>query len=239
MKNIKIYEKNILLYNDKHINTNYNKCNQCIEYKEIENGCELTISVNPNSHVIDNAVFDISNNDKYLQGVMNAFCEIIRGLPILEAQDHSVLRLENLLRDDSMVHSIKGVIMPSNSCEIFKTPLHLIRNIYKQYCETQNYQPIVNTYSPNAITKWKNLDIKERENIVSENIATFCKKNNIDNYDIKLIGDMRVEFFADKEIYPSLAKLLFDMETSISKELGFSLEIMFVEKQDANRKRKN
>lgn len=228
-----------MLYNDKHINTNYNKCNQCVEYKEIENGCELTISVNPNSHIIDNAVFDISNNDKYLQGVMNAFCETIRGLPILEAQDHSVLRLENLLRDDSVTHTVKGVIMPMNSCIIFEAPLNLIRNIYQQYCETQNYQPLVNIYSPNAIAKWKKLDIKERESIVSEKISIFCKKNNINNYDIKLIGDMRVEFFVDKNLYPSLAELLFNMEKMIGKELGFSLEIMFVEKQDANRKRKN
>lgn len=173
MKNIEIYERNILLNNEIDISRQYTTCEGCIEYTAIENGCELIVSINLNSHIIDNAMVKISSDNKYLQGLMQAFCNIIIGLPILEAQDHSVLRLENLLRDDSVIHTIKGIIMPINSCIIFKAPLNLIRNIYQQYCETQNYQPLVNNYNPNAIAKWKKLDIKERESIVSEKISIF------------------------------------------------------------------
>lgn len=238
LKNIEIYEKNILSYKDTNTAAHYAKCANCLEYIAAFNGCELKISVNPNTHIIDSATVNECENDLYKQGMMNAFCNLIIGLPILEAHDHGVLRLENSLRDN-VIHPIKGIIMPGNSCKLFEIPTNLIRAIYDQYVKEENYHPVANTYRPKEIQEWKNLDIKDRERIVSEKINTFCIEHKIAEYDAKLIGDMRVEFAADKEAYPSLAKLLFDMETSIDKELGFSLEVMFTEKQDANKKRQN
>lgn len=239
MKNIEIYEKNILSYKDMDIAAKYTKCSECVEYIANFKGCELKVSVNPATNIIESATINECESDLYKQGVMKAFCNLIIGLPILEAHDHGVLRLEHLLRDSSLVHPIKGIIMPGNSCELFEIPLHLIRAIYDRYSDEQNYHPQVNAYRPKEIKEWKNLDIQDREKIVFEKIKNFCKEHNIEEYDAKLIGDMRVEFAADKEVYSSLAKLLFDMEVSIDKELGFSLEIMFTEKSDANKKRQN
>lgn len=238
LKNIEIYEKNLLLHKDINTAAQYVKCTNCLEYFTVFNGCELKISVNPNTHIIDNATVNACENDPYKQGMMKAFCGLIIGLPILEAHDHSVLRLENLLRGN-IIHPVKGIIMPENSCELFTIPLHLIRALYDQYAKEQNYHPLVNTYTPKEVNEWKNLDIKEREKIVFEKIRKFCSTHNIEEYDAKLIGDMRVEFVADKEVYSSLSKLLFDMEKNIDRELGFSLEIMFTEKLDANKKRQN
>ena len=212
--------------------------NSSKEYLSQFGSCKLTVKINPKNHVIDYILLDEYDNDIYIKSIMKAFSEVIYGLPILEANDHGVLRLENLLRDDDVVHPIKGIVMPRNSCELFEIPTKLIRAVYDQYTQEENYHPLANTYCPKEIQEWKNLDIKEREKIVSEKINNFCIVHKIEEYDAKLIGDMRVEFAADKDKYPSLAKLLFDMETIIDKELGFSLEIMFTEKQDANKKRK-
>lgn len=238
LKNIEIYEENILTYKDFDFTAQYAKCPNCAEYTTNFNGCELKVSIDTNTHIIENATVNECENDFYKLGVMKAFCRLIFGLPILEAHDHGVLRLEGILRKNA-AHPVKGVIMPGNSCELFVIPLTLIRAIYNQYSSEQNYHPLVNTYTPKEIKAWKNLDVKEREKIVFEKIKKFCDEHNIKEYDAKLIGDMRVEFSADKGIYSSLAKLLFDMEVSIDNDLGFSLEIMFTEKLDANKKRQN
>lgn len=239
MKNIELYEKNILANHNSNT-LNRTKCDNCIVLSKSLDGCELTLSINPISNIIENATINNCENDKYKQGMMYAFCKIISGMPILEANDHAVIRLENLLRDKHVAHPIQGVIMPTNSCELFRIPLNLIRAIYDQYSNTQNYHPLVNTYRPYAIKKWKKLNIQERENIVDQKIKLFSKKHNIEEYTAKLIGDMRVEFVADKEIYnSSLSQLLFDLEVYLSNELGFSLEIMYTEQKDANKKRQN
>ena len=238
LKNIEIYEKNILSYKDIISPAAYTKSANGLEYNATYNGCELKLSINSTTHIIDNAMINECEYEPYKLGMMKAFCALIVGLPILEAQDHGVLRLENLLRD-TLVHPIKGIIMPGNSCELFETPLHLIRALYNQYSKEQNYYPLVNTYTPKEIQEWKSLPINDREKIVFEKIKNFCMQHNIEEYEAKLIGEMRVEFATDKEVYSSLAKLLFDMEKSIDKELGFSLEIMFTEKKDTNKKRQN
>ncbi|MDD4854946.1 MAG: hypothetical protein PHQ22_07410 [Sulfuricurvum sp.] len=236
MKNIELYEKNILSYKDMSNTVAYTKDANSLEYRATYSGCELKISLNPNTHIIDNAMVNECEHDLYKLGMMKAFCALIIGLPILEAQDHGVLRLENLLRD-TVPHPIKGIIMPRNSCELFETPLHLIRDLYNQYSKEQNYYPLVNTYTPKEAQEWKSLPLNDREKIVFEKIKNFCMQHNIEEYEVKLIGELRVEFAADKEVYSSLAKLLFDMEKSIDKELGFSLEVMFTEKKDTNKKR--
>ena len=238
MKNIEVYKENILSYIDKNSCKEYKQNENCVEYVSFYNNCELKISINKDSHIIDNVSVNISNDNKYIKNLMKAFCDVIIGMPILEAQDHSVLRLETLLRDESLTHTIKGVIMPTNCCELFETPLQLIRNLFLQYSEQENYLPLGNTYSPLSIKDWKNLLPEEREDIIKEKVSGFCKKRGIENYDFIIIGDMRIEFIIDKTLYESLGKLLFDMERSIGKELGFSLEVMFTEKKDANRKRK-
>lgn len=235
MKNIKIYEKNILSFNKKDIPKKDEKLENCTEYISSFDGCKLRVCVDTSINTIKIATTKCGNNF-YKQGIMNAFCELIVGMPILEARDHGVLRLENMLREN-IVHPIKGIIMPGNSCELFEIPTNLIRAIYNQYMEDQNYHPLVNAYRPKEIDVWKSLDIKEREKIVFEKIKNFCIENKINEYDVKLIADMRVEFATSHDTYSTLAKLLFDMETTIGKELGFSLEIMFAEKKDINKKR--
>ena len=235
LKNIEIYEKNILAYENKDIVIKHIICENCIEYSANFEGCELRLNIDTNTHIINSSSTN-DCDDSLKSGIMKAFCEIITELPILEANDHGVLRLEHVLRD-SVVHTVKGIIMPENSFKLFTIPLKLIRQIYTQYSKEQNYNPVVNIYNPKEIKEWKKLDISEREKIVYERIDYFCKQHNIKDYKATLIGDVRVEFVAEKN--DALAKLLFDIETNISKELGFSLEVMFTEKQDSNKKRKN
>ena len=236
LKNINIYEKNILDHQDVDVVTSYDKCEDCLEYMSSFSSCKLKVSINTQTHIIENATMDECSDDIYIKGMMKAFSNLIIGLPILEANDHGVLRLENRLRDNTMF-PVQGVIMPTNSCELFEIPLNIIRDIYSQYSNTQKYNPLGNAYSPKEIKEWKELNVTEREKIVADKIDFFCKEHNIKDYKATLIGDVRVEFVTEKE--DTLAKLLFDLETNISRELGFSLEVMFTEKQDSNAKRKN
>ena len=238
MKNIEVYKQNILSYKNKNKNNNYVLNENCVEYISSYKDCKLKLSINTSTHIIDSIFVGAETNSKYMANVMNAFIEILEDIPILEAQDHSVLRLENLLRDKTISHPIKGVIIPINASDLFEIPQHLIRDIFMQYSKSVNYKPLVNTYTQSEITNWKSLSAEEREIIIREKVSSFCKNYNIKEYDFIVLDDMRIEFIIEKNEYKSLGKLLFDMERSISQELGFSLEIMFREKKDANRKRK-
>ena len=236
MKNIEVYKQNILSYENK--NNSYVLNEKCVEYISTYKGCKFKLSININTHRIDSVFVSVEANSEYIQNVMNAFINIIKGIPILEAHDHGVLRLENLLRNETISHSVQGVIMPANSCELFQIPQYLIRDIFRQYCKNENYEPLANTYTSLEVLNWKKLSVEEREVIIKEKVSSFCKVNNIKDYDFIVLDDMRIHFIVEKNEYKSLGKLLFDMERSIGKELGFSLEIMFSEKKDANRKRK-
>ena len=236
MKNIKVYEETMLLFNDNDI-PKYQICNGCKEYSERYNDCVLTISVNIDTHIIENAKFSITNQDKYKNGLMTAFLSIIIRLPILEAQDHSVLRLESMLRNKNKQHTVQGVLMPINTCTLFDIPLFLIRKLYSTYCKDTSYNPFVNTYQVKEVSEWIKTNPEDREILLHQKISDFCNKNNILEYEFKLIGDTRIEFFVDKDLHPSLASLLFNMEIYLCEEFKFSLEVMFVSKKDANRKR--
>jgi len=236
VKNLKVYEESILLFNNIDM-IKYKICNDCKEYSEKHNDCLLTISVNTDTHIIENAKFSITNEDKYKNGLMTAFISVIIGLPILEAQDHSVLRLENILRNKNKQHTVQGLLMPTNACELFDIPLFLIRGLYSKYCKANSYTPFVNTYQVKEVPEWIKTNHRDREILLHQKISEFCDKNNILEYEYKLIGDTRIEFSVDKDLYPSLASLLFNMEIYLCDEFKFSLEVMFVSKKDANRKR--
>lgn len=236
MENIEIYEKKILEYNIIDIINENVECENCIKYSASFQDCSLELDIDKSTHIIKRTSINKCGNDPIKLCMMKAFCKVISGLPILEANDHGVLKLENILRGN-MVHKVKGIIMPENSCKLFMIPLNLIRQIYIKYSKEQNYSPLVNAYMPKEIREWKKMDILEREKIVYKLIDAFAKKHNIKDYETTLIGDVRVEFITEKN--DSLAKLLLDLEINISKELGFSLEVMFTEKQDTNKKRKN
>lgn len=236
LKNLEIYKSNILKYKDKFDSNEYSPKISSKKFSSEFNGYELTVWIDIKTHIIDNASINECKKDIYSDSLMKVFCQILIGIPILEANDHAVMRLENKLRDEDS-KPVEGIVMPENSCELFETPLRTIRDIYMQYKTEENYNPFANTYNPKEIKEWKELDISEREKIVSERISYFCKQHNIKEYKATLIGDVRVEFVSEKN--DGLPKLLLDIETSIGKELGFSLEVMFTEKQDSNKKRKN
>ena len=158
MENLEIYEKKILSHLEEDVVNEYSVCADCIELVQKDDTCELSVSINKTNHTVDNVKINLLTDDKYLKGVMNAFYKVLVGLPILEANDHSIITLENLLRDKDVEHTIKGLIMPTNSLALFSTPLNLIRKIYAEYCTTQEYNPIVNTYISNKVNEWKKLD---------------------------------------------------------------------------------
>ncbi len=236
MKNFNIYRDNILKCKENFTDREYTKCSDCLEFSKLHDNCTFKISINSKTHIIENSIAQCEDDD--LQLIMNIFSQLIYKMPILEASDHSVMRLENMLRDATK-HPVDGVVMPENSCDYFLTPLHIIRDIFTEYYKNSGYKPIVNRYIPDKIKEWKALDRDKKEEIISDKIDLFCRDKNIENYHIILIGERRVEFAVDKDQEISLGKLLFDMEQSLSKEFGFHIEIMFTGKKDTNKKRQN
>jgi len=236
LKNFNIYRDNIFKYNENFTDREYSKCSDCLEFTKLHNSCRFKISINSKTNIIESSTAQCEDDN--LQLIMNIFTQLIYKMPILEANDHSVMRLENMLRDANK-QPVGGVIMPENSCDYFLTPLHIIRDIFNEYCKKSGYKPIVNIYIPDKINEWKALDRDKKEKIISDKIDLFCRDKGIENYHITLIGDRRVEFAIDKDQEVSLGKLLFDMEQSLNREFGLHIEIMFTEKKDTNKKRQN
>ena len=236
MKNYKLYSRKIDGYKSLSSHDVYVPCSDCLEFVITYKNCKLLVNINSKTHIIENAVG--VSSDKRMNVIMNIFADLICKIPILEASNHGVMRLEIMLRDEDIKEkAVEGIIMPENSCNFFSSPLYLIRNIFSEYCIKNNYQPIVNTYIPSSIQRWQKLDRDKQEEIVSEKIDYFCEKNTMIDYTVTLIGNTRVEFAINKDNYPSLSKLLFEMERTLNREVKFPIEIMFTEKKDANKKR--
>jgi hypothetical protein len=92
----------------------------------------------------------------------------MEGQPILECEDHMLIRLERLLRDPDCPRAVQGVIMPENADPVFHLPLALIRAVTAEYRRITGYTATENRYFDHCHPSWTRLPLTAKINALQK-----------------------------------------------------------------------
>jgi len=207
-----------------------------ITIEEVYNNVRLKVIINKENHQILAVNFNKNIND-ILKGVLNAFCEVVVELPIIEAVEHSTIKLEYLLRKDGC-KPVEGIILPQNTLAEFQTINKIIKKIYSNYQKLVNYYPEGNFYQKSIDKKWKALSDEEKILELAKLVKKFMTNYSIYNCDfhLRLLNITRVELLIDEKI-DNIGSLLLNLEKFIQKNINLPIEIMYLEQLDKNKAR--
>lgn len=233
---IDIYKDSIVKYIDKNC-INNNLIENKLEVISTNGEVTLILEIYTKTHKIKNANY-IANVDDFMRGILNAFCSIIVNLPIIEASDHSVLKLEYLLRDMSK-KPVNGIITPNNTLKEFLIIQTLIRDCFKQYKEKILNVPENNSYLTPLTKELEESNYEIKKEKLSKVVDSYLKnvyQNNCD-YAISIINARRIEFIIYNQNLKNVGHFLLELEKYIQKVLQVPIEVMYTEKIDTNRVR--
>lgn len=206
-------------------------------------GSQLLLAIDVETNKIKAARFS-SNESPEIKALLELFCELIEGLPVQEAADHGIIKLEYSLRDTSRKPKVSGIITPLNADPIFAIPTQLIRKLYQDFKDKIGYKEGVNFYDPMPSAEWLALSeeqkIEKAQDFANKFVASSPWKGaEISVMSVQGQGDTRVFCSVQGELSPAeKAKLLLNLELSMRHNLERRMEVFVEEKKDSNSKRR-
>ncbi len=89
--------------------------------------------------------------------VLSRLCALLEGLPMQEASDHAVLRLELALRDRDAPRPVRGIVLPPAASPVFAVVKGLVRDLMAQHVAA-GAKVQENSFTPGMSTAWTELD---------------------------------------------------------------------------------
>jgi len=159
-----------------------------------QNEAVLFLHVDPADHIIRTASHQGAASPR-LAALFDRLCAVITGLPIQEAGDHGVIRLEADLRAPGSTPPVAGVISPEAADPAFGLPLRLIRRGLAQYREKTGYSVTANDYDPGPSAGWLALSDAERRKRIAQALAAAENEKGFNASDVTITAieyDVRV-----------------------------------------------
>ncbi len=204
-------------------------------------GVSLFGAVHVASHTIHRARFS-GTNRTVEAALLEGLCRIIEGLPIQEAADHGLIKLEYMLRDKSQARGVKGIANVFNYPPIFKMAQTLVRDLFATYIKKTGYKVVDNFYHPAISQKWKALPESDKSEAVTKVFEHLLKKEGgpYGKYAVTLniLGielHRRININIQGELpAETRAALYMDFEKELRKELEPSIEVFSQNIKDHN-----
>lgn len=200
-------------------------------------GVELTLAVDPESHWILRARF-AAPRSAVERALLERFCALIEGLPLLEASDHGAIRLEYTLRGAGAPRPVAGIVTPFSTDRAFALPNALIRRALERYREACAYRDTRNAYDLEPAAVWLSLDDAQRRQQLSSLFDAVAGKLGLPaggvvvqdiDYEVRVTvefqGDLRG---ADKQ------HILMALERAMKDSIDQRLELFQGELKDSN-----
>lgn len=166
--------------------------------------------------------------------VMDAFCEVIIGLPLQEAADHGVLRLEQSLREGAIPYS-KGLVLPEKQLPFFKNALDLIRELYAE----SGAEPKRNTYRDPVAADWLKLEPSEQlqkgRDYLKHAIESSGLQPEVDLVEIRN-STRFVLSYVQKPNFPDFGNAMIKLEFELQKKSGLPIELQLETTEDRNKR---
>ena len=207
-------------------------------------GATLSVLVDKKSGYIRDAAYggDVTQEQK---GALEAFCELLPKLPLLEARDHGAIRLEFLLRDKTQPRPVAGIVTVRNSGPVFELCQALTRKLWDEY--HAKFRPAGATVSGNFFDlplsePWKSLTKEQRLEKAREVIRQLGPSVGVHegDYDVQYIDhDVRI-FGTYPANMPSGEKgrKMMRLEAELKEKLDPRIQLFQEEIKDLNSKRR-
>jgi hypothetical protein len=212
-----------------------------IALRGTEEHVSLAWAVRPDDHVIADAVFETPLSGP-TAAVLDCLCEILVGLPVQEARDHAVIRLEYALRDPRQRHPLPGIVLPQNADPILRLPALLVRRLFEDYQTSTGYRPGMNFYDPGPRPSWAALSPADREARVAGAVAAHGAALGVQAGDVRVV-DCRPAYavtvrFGDRLDLAAKRELALALERLVRQHCDPRLEVFCEEKQDLSKLRR-
>jgi len=208
-----------------------------------QQGVNLFVSMDTEKHRIVEAAFSGTSSD-IERALLSAFCQLIEGLPIQEAHDHGLLKLEYHLRDKNQPRPVAGILNVFNIDPAFQLLNQLIRQLYRNYQEKTGYRPQDNFYDDPPTKNWILRSENDKIAAIQSNIDAFMvdypsynKPKVLVQYiqkTIKLHISLQGELTATEK-----ANLLLQLEQYLRRHLEPKLQLYLEPHKDTNQLRIN
>ena len=201
----------------------------------------LAWAVQPENHVITDAVFDGPLRGP-MPAALDCLCEILVGLPVQEARDHAIVRLEFSLRAPRQRPAIAGIVLPQNADPIFRVPSILVNRLFNDYQTSTGYREAMNFYDPGVKPAWAALSPAERVQRVAAAIENRNSVLGIQEGDVHIVEcnqpyAVTVQL-GDRLGIPAKRKVALALERLVREKCDPRLEVFCEEKKDLSKLRR-
>jgi NifU-like protein involved in Fe-S cluster formation len=212
-----------------------------IPLRATEEQVVLAWAVQTDKHVIADAVIDGAGSGP-MEAALDQLCEILIGLPIQEAREHAIIRLEFALRAPGQRHAVSGIVLPHNADPLFRLPSALVNRLFDDYKTSTGYQQKANDFDPGPGEAWKKLSPEEREKRASAAIASGKSVLDLEEGDVQVI-DCKQSYaitvrFGDRLSLPTKRRLGLALERLVREKCDPRLELFCEEKKDLSKLRR-
>tara|TARA_Y100000588_G_scaffold382400_1_gene469807 strand:- start:5165 stop:6406 length:1242 start_codon:yes stop_codon:yes gene_type:complete len=143
-------------------NTSFEDSDDLITIEGSHHGLTLRLQVEPMSHRIKKSTFTRDVNPKFIP-LLEKFCTLIEGVPIQDASDHGVGRLEFSVRGMTGSRPVPGIVIAGAIDERLSAIQLLIRNTLANYRQKVGYSLTENTFYPEPSENWLCLSQVEKK----------------------------------------------------------------------------
>jgi len=193
-----------------------------------------------NGLIVDAKYNCVSNDfDKYY---LDKYCNLICKLPIYEAYEHGVMKLEYFSRSGNLKKKIKGIITPLVTKKIFSNIQILMRDLWMFYCKKKKLKPSKNLFDKSPSKNWVSLDKNKKIVTIKKILDNFQKEHNVDCLIFDELNDDNIRVtlnFKDTNMSRTIDKsvILLKFEKYIRIKMERRIEIFYQELKDVNKLR--
>jgi hypothetical protein len=172
---------------------------------------------------------------------LDVMCSIIPGLPLQEAAEHGVIRLESALRDKSGAPPMPGIMNPISADRIFVIVQHLVRELFAGYLKMSGSLRKVNTYADRPQAAWLTLPPQARLDAAETTLRKVLgARGSVDDARVlRIEHDCRVMIVFRASVPPAdKARLAFAFEIALHTECDGALQVFLDDLTDENAARR-
>jgi len=201
----------------------------------------LALAVQTDKHIIADAVFDGTGSGP-MEAALDQLCEIVIGLPIQEARDHAVIRLEFALRAPGQKHAISGIVLPQNADPLFRLPSALVNRLFDDYGTSTGYQRKPNFFDAGPREVWIKMSPEDREQKLTAAVASARSSLDLQADDVYIVECKHAYAvtvrFGDRLGIPAKRRLALALERVVREKCDPRLELFCEEKKDLSKLRR-
>ncbi len=200
-------------------------------------GVTLSLLVDPAEHVIRRAAHQGASS-AVDRALLDQFCRLVETLPIQEASDHGVIRLEHRLRDKNQARPVAGIVIPEAAGQAFLPPQRLIRAALALYRDRSGYSDSKNEFDPRPSAEWLALSEQQRRQRLDAAIAEIAAEAGFSPVEVEVTAiehglRVVVRFLGSLAAADRQGHMLI-METGIKEKVDGRLELYQEELKDGN-----